>query len=647
MAITITSNIQSAAASAPSTPAASGIVLQAGQVITAEVLQVLGSDQVQIAIGNLTIEAATQVPLQVGQTLQLQVSQTPNGIGLSIVNQPSTATSQAGQTSASAGATSDAVLTLSPSLAASLAANLTADAVTPSNPLTPLETLAVSVAAQTAVTQQTSLAPLFADLGVASGLPNLPPQVQQAVAQVLAQQIPLDQNLTAEAVQEAFQSSGLFLETSLASGSAVLGASGVPDLKAALLVLRQTLTSVLSEGSTTTGTAIPAAASALQPTASQAAAATEGTPSSTATPSEPATTGAIATPASASPSASTRQQGAALTAAVLAEVNELIAGAGALPATAAAEVAPPEILFSAASAALPAGTATAAPTASAQGAATGIAQEILELVAGSPTLAPTAVPADAAARAAATSAALSLLQEAVQFSPLAAANLSRLLTENGQALALLPVITGARTSAIDDPDFARTNLPPPPVNGALPAAQPVASATLSTHMPLNTALQHLLDDTDGAIARQTLLQIASLPGQADPSASRIDASSPRWSFEIPFATPQGTAMAQFEISRDGGGREASAAKAVWRARFSLNVEPAGPVHAQVALNGDRTSVRMWAERPATASQLRAGVSQLTQALSRAELTPGDIVIRDGAPPQPAAAPAGHFLDRAS
>jgi hypothetical protein len=56
---------------------------------------------------------------------------------------------------------------------------------------------------------------------------------------------------------------------------------------------------------------------------------------------------------------------------------------------------------------------------------------------------------------------------------------------------------------------------------------------------------------------------------------------------------------------------------------------------------------MWAERPATASQLRAGVSQLTQALSRAELTPGDIVIRDGAPPQPAAAPAGHFLDRAS
>jgi hypothetical protein len=45
-------------------------------------------------------------------------------------------------------------------------------------------------------------------------------------------------------------------------------------------------------------------------------------------------------------------------------------------------------------------------------------------------------------------------------------------------------------------------------------------------------------------------------------------------------------------------------------------------------------------------QLRDGVGQLSQALSKAELQPGDIVIRDGTPPHAAAAPAGHFLDRA-
>jgi hypothetical protein len=45
-------------------------------------------------------------------------------------------------------------------------------------------------------------------------------------------------------------------------------------------------------------------------------------------------------------------------------------------------------------------------------------------------------------------------------------------------------------------------------------------------------------------------------------------------------------------------------------------------------------------------QLRAGAGQLSQALSRAELRPGEIVIRDGTPPLAAPARAGHFLDRA-
>jgi len=144
-----------------------------------------------------------------------------------------------------------------------------------------------------------------------------------------------------------------------------------------------------------------------------------------------------------------------------------------------------------------------------------------------------------------------------------------------------------------------------------------------------------------------LLQVASLPDRIDTSAPKADLTAPRWNFEIPFATPQGTAMAQFEISGDGGGEEVEAAKRVWRARFSLDVEPAGPVHALISLIGEKTSVRIWAERYATAEQLRAGASELSQALSRAELQPGDIVIRDGAPPQPAqAARAGHFLDRA-
>jgi hypothetical protein len=242
--------------------------------------------------------------------------------------------------------------------------------------------------------------------------------------------------------------------------------------------------------------------------------------------------------------------------------------------------------------------------------------------------------------------ALNLLQEALQAGPLTAVGLSRLVSDGGAMLSLLPAVAGARITRVDDGEFAHTNVPPPPISGGLPAAQPVMAAKLVSNSPAETAMHHLLADTDGAIARQTLLQVASLPGQTDTTAGRIDPAAPRWNFEIPFVTPQGTAMAQFEISRDGGGNEVEAAKRVWRARFSLDVEPAGPVHALVSLSGDRTSVRMWAERPATAAQLRAGAAQLSQALSRAELQPGDIVIRDGTPPQAAPARAGHFLDRA-
>ena len=211
-----------------------------------------------------------------------------------------------------------------------------------------------------------------------------------------------------------------------------------------------------------------------------------------------------------------------------------------------------------------------------------------------------------------------------------------------------PVRAAATSKDVRGADATfHTNTPPPPIRGALPAVQPIASPTIAPHAPLEATAHHLLDDTDAAIARQTLLQVASLPDRIDTSAPKADMTVPRWNFEIPFATPQGTAMAQFEISRDGGSEAVEAVKRVWRARFSLDVEPAGPVHALVSLNGEKTSVRIWAERPATAEQLRAGASQLSQALSRADLQPGDIVIRDGAPTQAEpAARAGHFLDRA-
>jgi hypothetical protein len=150
-----------------------------------------------------------------------------------------------------------------------------------------------------------------------------------------------------------------------------------------------------------------------------------------------------------------------------------------------------------------------------------------------------------------------------------------------------------------------------------------------------------------------LLQAASLPESAQAQSVQMmksgDTSGPRWNFEIPFATQNGTAIAQFEISRDGrSGQQADGTKAVWRARFTLDVEPMGPVHAQVSLIGSRTAVTLWAERSEAAAKLRANSSLLSDALQQAELEPGDVLVRDGPPPRPQQAPpAGRFLDRAS
>ena len=633
MLIIITPQPQLSSVAVPGAVAAP-VVLQPGSVISVQVQQVLSSDTVRIAIGSQSLDVQTQIPLQAGQTLQLAVSQTPDGtVRLAVVNAQDGTVASPGPAGATNATVAPDTVTLAPDVLASIGPQTTPAVLAPNNQLTPIEALAVSVAAQTAAAQQTGLAPLFANLAVAAGLDGLPPQLQQAVAQVLAQQTSLDQNLTGADIKQAFQNSGLFLESSLASGSFSSSAAATPDLKAALIVLRQVLVTSLNGAAPTQASpatpgapatpGTPALAIAVQPSAT--------TPTAAAAP--PGTTPASVAPQGAPPPVIVPEQGTPSPIQIVTQPITITAGPQ-TPATASPALAPllnPEI---------------AAPGVLPQTASSPIPQDAASFAAVSQIILPASTPADAAVRVAASSAALNLLQEVLPPAAQLAANPAAFAFENSELLSLLPAVAGARSWGIDDGEAARTNAPPPPFGGALPAAQAVRAATLVSNSSFETAMHRLLADTDGAIARQTLLQVASLPDRVDAPAARLDPAAPRWNFEIPFATPRGTAMAQFEISRNGGGNGVDVANRMWRARFSLDVEPAGPVHALVTLSGDRTSVRMWAERPATAAQLRAGAAQLSQALSKAELQAGDIVIHDGAPPQPAPAPAGHFLDRA-
>lgn len=573
-------------------PATADVALQPGTVIDALVLKVLSAELVRIAIANLSIEVFSEVPLVKGQALQLAVSQTPDGIRLAIVK-PGEGGAVTGGASPTAGAPR------SPETSAAAAARVIDDSVAPhlvaaatplpKSSISNLEALALNAAAQTAATKQAGMAPLFANLGAAAAGGALPAAVQHAALQLLALRPALDHTLNGDVIKSAFRNSGLFLESSLAQPASPAAAAssspsaaasppaGFPDLKAALIIFRQTLATSLS--------------AAPEHVAASTAALPNGTPPV------------------ADPFASRPQAGSA------SAPSPLIAPSS-TPDIDVDEVLLPQALLPVAE--------DLGDTGDAPGAFARAAQ------------------VNPGARTAATGTALNLLQEALQ----GASSGDKALFVDGATL-LDALRSGApRTAPHGDVATTHTNIPPPPFRGAAPAAQAVAPPTFANDAPPAAATQQLLDDTDGAIARQTLLQIASLPDRIDAAVPRTDPAGPRWNFEIPFATPLGTAVAQFEIARDGGDRIVEKGHRIWRARFSLDVEPTGPIHALISLSGETTSVRMWAERPATAAQLRAGSAQLSRALRAAALEPGDIVIGEGAPPQLGSAPAGHFLDRA-
>lgn len=183
--------------------------------------------------------------------------------------------------------------------------------------------------------------------------------------------------------------------------------------------------------------------------------------------------------------------------------------------------------------------------------------------------------------------------------------------------------------------------PPPPFKGDLPHGHKPATASLPPGLSEQAVLRHLEKATSGAIARTELLQYASLP---DAPRDRIGADRPpgAWMFEIPFLTPQGAAIAQFKIERDGGGgADAASDAAVWRTQFSIDLEPLGPIHAQVILGAGHTAVTLWAEREDTASRLRQDQGELSGALFGA-----DVAVYPGAP-RATPPTVGQFVDRAT
>lgn len=176
----------------------------------------------------------------------------------------------------------------------------------------------------------------------------------------------------------------------------------------------------------------------------------------------------------------------------------------------------------------------------------------------------------------------------------------------------------------------RAQRPPPPTAGGALSGQVPAAPTLDFDAEPAVLIHQLRGEVEQALARQTLHQLASLP----------DGPSAHWMFELPLATPQGAAIAQFAIDRDDPSRADPSDAPNWQARFSLDVPPLGPIHVSLRMEGERTAVTLWAEDPGGLELLRSRGAELAGALV------GEVIFRPGSPGRAEPAP-GRLVDRTS
>jgi hypothetical protein len=473
---------------------------------------------------------------------------------------------------------------------------------------------AVRVAAAEAAPRQTGLAPLMANVRAVIDRPDAPAPVREAGRALLASAPPITDLTTPQGLRRAVERSGAFLEANMARAAATPAGEAQPrptDMKAALLVFRGALSAWLGKAPMASGR--PAAdapatapeAEAELPTSSPATSPKPAPPQTAQAALRPQASASPAPTNTATPQAEAEAPQAALTPPTAAEPEAVEAA----PRPPPGQTPPPD-------------------------------DEALEARFGAFVAAPKTAPTIQQPVRAALSALVQLgliAEEAVapETSDAPAA----------EPKALVPRGYGAPA------ETTRSSTPPPPYAGGPMAGQKPAAMSLPADLPIADAVRNLLKATGGALARQDLMQIASLPDGARPDADghEVRQQGARLNLDLPFVTPQGVAVAQFEIGHDGGGSGGYAGgplERTYKARFSIDLEPMGPVHALVTLTGSRTRVSLWAERAETIARLRAGEEVLGAALREAELTP-EVAVHSGAPSVPGASPLGHFVDQAS
>jgi hypothetical protein len=190
------------------------------------------------------------------------------------------------------------------------------------------------------------------------------------------------------------------------------------------------------------------------------------------------------------------------------------------------------------------------------------------------------------------------------------------------------------------------NQPAPPSRHGAPQgqAQQPTGGFVSNNAQQN--LQSLLKETDAALARLRITQLANTGLTADDGA-QVSSRPADVVVELPLSLGQETAVMQMQIGRDGGGRDdEDEGEPAWRLRFALDLTATGPLEAAISLRGGGTYASLWVDRKETYDNLNSVRETMEAAFADAGLDLQEFRLIRGLPARTAAR-YGTLIDRQS
>ena len=187
------------------------------------------------------------------------------------------------------------------------------------------------------------------------------------------------------------------------------------------------------------------------------------------------------------------------------------------------------------------------------------------------------------------------------------------------------------TAAAAPPAFPAPSAPPP-LRGIAPSAQAPARVSLDLLNRSGLLRTDLLQQTEAALARLQMSQLAAVPRDAERGLLE-------WLFELPIRRGSELDLWSMRLSRDARGQaqQSVSPPPVWSVQLAFDLPGLGPMQAQVQISGHQVSTQFWVEHAASLPLLRAHLHELRQALLHIGLEVGALECRPG--PMQAGTPA--------